>query len=114
MLMFQDIRYALRTMWKTPYLLSTAILALALGIGVNTANFTVVRYNCPAPSPALPDSGRIVALMRTYPSGHGPVTSVPKFFAWKTDNCDVLEGTWLPTIYGPWRKPQRGAVNRNR
>ena len=98
--MFQDIRYALRTMWKTPGFTSIAILALALGIGVNTAIFTVVNTVLLRPLP-YKDSGRIVALMRTYPSGHGPVTSVPKFFAWKRDSGDVLEDVAAYDLMGP-------------
>lgn len=40
--MFQDLRYALRLVWRTPILSGIAAVALALGIGATTAMFSVV------------------------------------------------------------------------
>jgi predicted permease len=66
----QDLRYALRTMWKAPAFVSMAILCLALGIGANTAIFTlidaVMLRQLPVPSPdqliAVGDPSRPTAL----------------------------------------------------
>src|SRR5882724_6762173 len=60
----QDIRFALRTMRKAPAFTIIAILTLALGIGANTAIFTVVNAVFFNPIPVT-DAGRLVSLFTT-------------------------------------------------
>ncbi len=93
-----DIRYALRMLRNNPGFTIIAVLALALGIGANTAIFTVVDAVLLQPLPySQPD--RIVRLGRKYPNGIGYSNSIPKFMAWR--NNHVFESMALYDQSGP-------------
>jgi putative ABC transport system permease protein len=76
------IKHSLRMFSKNPGFTLAAIAALALGIGTNTAIFTVVNAVLLKPL-TYPDSDRIVQFLLTSPDGNGPAASIPKFFKWK-------------------------------
>ena len=77
-----DIRYAIRTMLKSPGFTVVAALALALGIGANTAIFSVVNSVLLRPLP-YKDPGRLVHVHRMQaPIERGPI-SRPDFFEWR-------------------------------
>ena len=83
--MIQDLRYAVRVLFKNKAVTAIAILTLALGIGANTAIFSVVNAVLLNPLPyKQPD--RLVALWENVP-GHGRWrTSPANFFDWKKQN----------------------------
>jgi putative ABC transport system permease protein len=75
-------KHSLRMFSKNPGFALAAIAALALGIGTNTAIFTVVNAVLLKPL-TYPDADRIVQFQITSPDGNGAAASIPKFFKWK-------------------------------
>ena len=86
---FQDLKHSLRMLRQNPAFTFAAVAALALGIGANTAIFSVVNAVLLSPLD-LYEPDRIVLARTTSPQGNNQGGSPAKFAHWKTVD-DILE-----------------------
>src|SRR5919198_478809 len=84
--MFQDLRYALRTLARSPGLSLAAVLTLGLGIGANSAMFGVVDRLFFRPPAHVVDPDRVVRLYVTtmtplWGTNTSPIRTYPRYQA---------------------------------
>ncbi len=95
----KDVKHSLRMFRQSPAFTLAAIAALALGIGANTAIFSVVNTVLLKPL-SYPDPDRIVLFLLTSPEGSGPGASVPKFAMWR-EQSNVFQDVAAYDFGGP-------------
>ena len=74
----QDLKHSIRMFLNAPGFTLTAVLALALGVGANTAIFSLINTVLLKPV-SFPDPDRIVLFMNVTPQGSGGGASPVKF-----------------------------------
>src|SRR5438874_5598396 len=79
---WHDVRFAVRSLLKAPAFTVVAILVIAVGIGANTAVFSVINTVLLKPL-TYPDPQSLVHLMNTGDQGSFPGANVPKFNLWR-------------------------------
>jgi putative ABC transport system permease protein len=83
-ILLQNLRFSLRMLWKSPGLTLTILLTLALGIGANTAIFTVDYATLLAPLP-YPQPDQLVMVWSKIQTFHNGI-SAGDFTDWKQQN----------------------------
>jgi putative ABC transport system permease protein len=115
-----NLRLALRQLIKNPAFSAVAIVTLALGIGANTAIFSIVNAVLLRPLP-YPDADRIMVLNESSGPGQDYSVALPDYFDWRNDNTvfECLAATHKESrnLSGiPGREPERiscASVTRN-
>src|SRR6266498_5391209 len=115
-----NLRLALLQLIKNPAFSAVAVITLALGIGANTAIFSIVNAVLLRPLP-YPDADRIMVLNESSGPGQDYSVALPDYFDWQKDNTvfEHLAATHKESrnLSGiPDRDPERvlcAAVTRN-
>ena len=97
MTLLQDLRYAARTLARSPAFTTIGVLTLALGIGLNSAVFSAAEALLLRPLPGVRNSDEIVQIYRSYTGSMDfGSSSIPHYLDIRRRMTDVFSGvaTW--------------------
>ena len=109
----QDVRFGLRMLWKTPAFTLVAVVSLALGIGLNTAIFSVVNVLLIRPVPVVKEQARLMWLRASisYPdyvdyaeqtksfAGMAAATGTSEFSLSTSGEPEIVKGEYVTGNY---------------
>src|SRR5438034_4773150 len=106
-----DLKFSFRQLLKNPGFTTVAVVTLALGIGANTAIFSVVNQVLIRPLP-YQDPNRLVMVFESDPQAGWPKFSVapPNFVDWRAENkvfTDLSAASWQDYSLTGRDKPER-------
>jgi putative ABC transport system permease protein len=108
--LLQDIRYGTRSILKSPRFTVAAVLTLALGIGANTAMFSVIRSVLIRSWP-FPNPRRLLVVSQRQANGNGNLFSTQDYLGWKQQSGLLARMgahvSWEFNISSPGEPPQR-------
>ncbi|HEX5073445.1 MAG TPA: ABC transporter permease [Gemmatimonadaceae bacterium] len=90
-----DIRYAVRVLVKNPLFTGVVVVTLALGIGLNTAVFSVIDGLLLRPLPGTRAPNELVQLYRTYRGENFGSSSIPHYFDVRERSGNTFSGVML-------------------
>src|SRR5262252_10463656 len=97
--LWQDLRYGARMLWKSPGFTLVAVITLGLGIGANTAMFSVLNSVLLRPL-QFRESGRLLVVWKTMSNGAPNAFSTPAFLEWRQQGGPTARmGAFSPVTF---------------